>query len=93
MLEALLTAVNDQFGESTEQDYLQYQDNPALFAGEVLGEILTPDMIKLMKAVRDNQVVISKSGNAVGKTFIGALPLCQKKILKRLLTLKHLKRF
>ncbi len=38
----------------------------------VLGETLTSDMITLIDAVHQNQVVVAKSGNAVGKTFVAA---------------------
>lgn len=45
----------------------RYQDDPAGFGREVLGERFTEDVCGLMAAVRDNPVVIAKSGNAVGK--------------------------
>lgn len=50
----------------------RYQDDPAGFGREVLGEQFTEDVCRLMAAVRDNPVVIAKSGNAVGKTHAAA---------------------
>ncbi len=72
MMAGFLDRINRRFNEGTGTDYSKYQDDPILFAEEILNETLTPDMITLMKAVRDNQVVIAKSGNATGKTFISA---------------------
>jgi hypothetical protein len=50
----------------------RYQADPAGFGREVLGEKFTDDVCRLMAAVRDNPVVIAKSGNAVGKTHAAA---------------------
>lgn len=50
----------------------KYQDDPAGFGRAVLGETFTEDVCRLMEAVRDNQVVVAKSGNAVGKTHCAA---------------------
>ncbi|MBC8316509.1 MAG: hypothetical protein H8E41_01290 [Desulfobulbaceae bacterium] len=71
LFDQLSAAIDARFSTGST-DYSMYQDNPVAFAKEVLGETLTSDMIRLMEAVRDNQVVIAKSGNAVGKTFIAA---------------------
>lgn len=72
MLECLLSRINEQFTEDDSRDFSSYQRDPEGFIREVLGETLTPDMVDLICAVRDNQVVVAKSGNAVGKTFIAA---------------------
>jgi len=72
MFDCFLSRINNQFGDSCGQDFSIYREDPEGFIREVLGEILTPDMVELINAVRDNQVTIAKSGNAVGKTFIAA---------------------
>ena len=72
MMSGFLDRLNDQFSEGSSQDYSQYRNDPASFAKDILKETLTPDMFTLMEAVRDHPVVIAKSGNAVGKTFIAA---------------------
>ncbi|MCK5232100.1 MAG: hypothetical protein KAR13_17645, partial [Desulfobulbaceae bacterium] len=73
IMNGFLDRINDQFGESSGgQDFSQYRDAPVAFAENILGEILTPDMIALMEAVRDNQVVVAKSSKYVGKTFCAA---------------------
>ena len=72
LFDNLLLEMDSRFSTGTGKNYSQYQDDPVAFAEEILGETLTPDMVTLMEAVRDNQVVIAKSGNAVGKTFIAA---------------------
>ena len=54
------------------QDYSKYQDDPVLFCEEVLGWTLTDDQKTLMEAVRDNSIVIAKSANATGKSFVSA---------------------
>jgi len=72
MMSVFLDKLNHQFAEGSGLDYSKYRNDPVGFAKGILGETLTPDMFTLMEAVRDHQVVIAKSGNAVGKTFIAA---------------------
>lgn len=68
--ESLLGLINNRFGIAV--DYSRYQSDPEDFIKEVLREQLTPDMVELIDAVLRNQVVVAKSGNAVGKTFVSA---------------------
>jgi hypothetical protein len=72
MVQSLVNRINGHFGGKLSQDYHQYLDDPVGFTEQILNETLTPDMVQLMEAVRDHQVVVAKSGNAVGKTFIAA---------------------
>jgi len=53
-------------------DYTVYQDDPAGFGVDVLGEMYTADQIAVAESVRDNYVTIAESANAVGKTHIAA---------------------
>jgi hypothetical protein len=71
LLEQFLQRVEVMYG-NVGNDFSAFQNDPVGFARDVLGETLTPNMINLMEAVRDNPVVIAKSGNAVGKTFVAA---------------------
>jgi len=52
--------------------YEQYQEDPVGFGADVLGELYTEDVKRLMESVRDNPVTIAKSGNALGKTHAAA---------------------
>jgi hypothetical protein len=70
LLNGLMAAINNQF--SVGRAFSQYRNDPERFIRNVLGETLTRDMVELIHAVRDNQVTVAKSGNAVGKTFIAA---------------------
>jgi len=62
----------DKFLGSDVNEYEKYQDDPVGFCEQELGETLTPDIEKLMRSVRDNQVTIARSGNATGKSFASA---------------------
>lgn len=63
----LLTAdVSIAVNEAT--DYTRYQDDPAGFGTDILGEMYTADVIRVMESVRDNPVTIAESANATGKT-------------------------
>ena len=62
----------DQRIAGSQRRFLKYQDDPASFAEDVLGETLTDDTKALMESVRDNPVTIAKSANATGKTFVAA---------------------
>lgn len=55
-----------------EKQYHSYRDNPVGFCTEVLGEVLTDDIINMLESVRDNVVTIARSANATGKTFAAA---------------------
>lgn len=50
----------------------QYEEDPAGFITEVLGEKLTPDLINICNSVRDYPITIAKSGNGTGKSWISA---------------------
>jgi len=45
----------------------KYQDDPAGFGTDILGERFAPDIVEVMNSVRDNPVTIAKSANATGK--------------------------
>ena len=47
--------------------YSEYQENPVGFVKEVLGDVVTDDIRKMMESVRDNQITIARSANATGK--------------------------
>ncbi len=47
--------------------FKEYREDPVRFGVEVLGERFTPDIIRVMESVRDNQVTIARSGNGTGK--------------------------
>ena len=68
---SLLSGINTRF-QVKPSTFSQYRDKPVEFITMVLGETLTSDMITLIDAVHQNQVVVAKSGNAVGKTFVAA---------------------
>jgi len=68
LFQSLLASVNTRFGEETEQDYSQYQNNPVGFVEEVLGETLTDDIQRMLNSVRDNPVTVCVTANGVGKT-------------------------
>ena len=53
-------------------NYQSYQDDPVRFCTDILHERFTDDVIALMESVRDHQITIAVSGNAVGKTHAGA---------------------
>jgi len=50
------------------QDYSKYKDNPVGFGEDILGETYTNEVKELFESVRDNEITIAKSSNAVGKT-------------------------
>lgn len=54
--------------QKNPSQYSQYRNDPAGFCVDVLGEKLSPDIVRLMESVRDNPSTIGKSANAVGKT-------------------------
>lgn len=49
-------------------DFRRYQLDPAGFMADVLRESMTPGIIQMAEAVRDHEIVVVKSANAVGKT-------------------------
>ncbi len=49
-------------------DYTRYQADPAGFGTDILGEMYTADVIRVMESVRDNPVTIAESANATGKS-------------------------
>lgn len=51
-----------------DNKYTKYHDNPVGFCEEVLGDILTDDVKRMMESVRDNVVTIAISANATGKS-------------------------
>lgn len=53
---------------SGDTQYHKYQDDPVGFGEQVLGQSYTDDVKRMMLSVRDNQITIAKSSNAVGKT-------------------------
>lgn len=63
-----LEGLIERLGGSAGKDFAQYQDDPARFGEEVLGEHFTDDVKDLLRSVRDNQITIGKSANATGKT-------------------------
>jgi hypothetical protein len=50
----------------------KYKDHPVKFGQEVLHETYTDDVKKVMRSIRDNEVTIAVSANAVGKTHCAA---------------------
>lgn len=73
LFENLLGRINDQFGESEQQDYSQYRDDPVGFCKDVLGDTyVTDDCKALMESVTHNKVTHGKAGNAVGKSHSAA---------------------
>lgn len=54
--------------EAALPDFTKYQDDPAGFGVNLLGERFTPDVIRMMESVRDNPVTIARSANSTGKT-------------------------
>lgn len=53
-------------------DYTLYQDRPVGFSEEVLQSKLTVGQVEVLEAIRDHQVTVVQSANAVGKTYAGA---------------------
>jgi len=49
-------------------NYSQYQGDPVGFGEQELGEVYTDDVKLMMESVRDNEITIAISSNAVGKT-------------------------
>jgi len=49
--------------------YAKYTRSPVKFGMQVLGDIYTPEIQRLMLSVRDNPVTVAKTGNAVGKVM------------------------
>lgn len=49
-------------------NFEDYQQHPARFGIELLGEHYTDDVIEVMRSIFHNPVTIAKSANAVGKT-------------------------
>jgi hypothetical protein len=70
LFEDLLLSIDKKFGAET--DYRRYQEDPVGFCTEVLGEKITDDVVKMMESVRDNQITVAVSSNAVGKSHGGA---------------------
>ena len=56
----------------TPTHFDRYIDDPASFARAELGSRLTPRQVEILESVRDNQVTVVQSANAVGKTFVAA---------------------
>lgn len=54
------------------QKLKKYQQDPVGFAEEYFDDYLTDEMKEIMLSVRDNNVTIAKSGNALGKTYVAA---------------------
>lgn len=52
--------------------YEKYQNDPIGFSEKILGNSFTDDIKKLCNSVRDHQITIAKSCNAVGKTHAAA---------------------
>src|SRR3972149_2501157 len=52
----------------SQENLIQYQNNPVGFGQTILGEHYTTDVMRLMNSVRDNPVTIARSSNGVGKT-------------------------
>lgn len=52
--------------------YQRYENAPVKFGNEVLGEQYTQDVEAIFQSVRDHQVTIARSSNAVGKTHAAA---------------------
>lgn len=65
-IDALTADISISVNEAT--DYTVYQDDPAAFGTDILGEMYTADVIRVMESVRDNPVTIAESANATGKT-------------------------
>lgn len=59
-------------GAGGRTDYSKYQDDPVGFIQNVLGDELTVDAKRLAKAFLKHEVVLARSGNAVGKTHLAA---------------------
>jgi hypothetical protein len=54
---------------ASRESFFSYQDNPIGFCETVLGETITPDVRAMMESVRDHQVTVAVSANAVGKSW------------------------
>jgi hypothetical protein len=68
LFDNLFQSINEQFGTADHQGFSKYQNNPVGFGEEILGESYTDEVKALMESVRDHQITIAKSPNAVGKT-------------------------
>lgn len=53
-------------------DYARYADDPVHFGMDVLGEMYTEDVIRVMESVQNNVITIAESANGVGKTHCAA---------------------
>jgi len=62
--------IDDLLSEVNVSDYLL---DPSGFCEDVLGQVLTVDIKRMMNAVVENPVTIAVSANAVGKTFAASL--------------------
>ena len=49
-----------------------YQENPALWVKEVLGEEIWSKQVEILNSIRDNRFTLVKSCHAIGKSFISA---------------------
>jgi hypothetical protein len=58
--------------EERKTGFEHYADDPVGFGRVILGESYTDDVIKVMESVRDSQITVARSANAVGKTHIAA---------------------
>jgi hypothetical protein len=67
LYEALFQSIDRRFTGGTA-DFADYQDDPVGFGEEVLGETYTDEVKLMMRSVRDNEITLVKSANAVGKT-------------------------
>jgi len=55
-----------------EEDYSAFADDPVGFITDVLGETLTPDLIKICDSIVKFPITIAQSGNGTGKSWISA---------------------
>ncbi len=71
LFDSLLSRINRRLDGGCGE-YSQHADNPVKFVQEVLGDTLTVQLVELLEAVRDYEVVVAMSANGVGKTWAAA---------------------
>ncbi len=67
----LVAALDGVFGYSSNP-YSGYANDPCGFSRNILGHQPTPGQDQVLEAIRDHKVVVVKSANDVGKTYIAA---------------------
>ena len=68
LMDQFMNNINNRFSVVNGADYSIYQTDPVGFVEDVLNEILTDDVKRMMDSVRDHSITIARSANATGKT-------------------------